>query len=281
MDTTVFLAVLCAAALHAGWNAIIKLNLEPLLAITLISIACGAWALPFAPFYPLPPNAAWPYIAASLVIHVAYYFTLGEAYRTGDLGQVYPIARGTAPMLTAIGSTLIIGEGVSQTGVIGIFILTSGILLLSLRGGRKGAVFDQRGIGFAILCAASIAAYTLVDGIGVRTALDPLPYIIWLMLLDGVMMLIFGLFRWGSAVLRHPLKTWALVLAGGAMSLIAYGIALWAMSRAPIALVAALRETSVLFAAVIGVTFLREPVLPVRIVAGALVMLGVMLVRLR
>jgi drug/metabolite transporter (DMT)-like permease len=280
MDTTVFLAVLCAAVMHAGWNAITKLKLEPLLAITLISVAYFIWILPFAPFVALPERAAWPYIGMSLVIHIGYYYALGEAYRTGDLGHVYPIARGTAPMLTTIGSALLLGEDIGLWGTLGIFVLTSGILLLSLKGGRKGIAFDRRAVGFALLCAVAISSYTLVDGIGARIGRDPAPYIVWLNLLDGLMMLAFGWLRWGIAGFRHSWQTWALVMAGGAMSLLSYAIAIWAMTRAPIAVVAALRETSVLFAAVIGVVFLREPLLPARIVAGLMVMAGVMLVRL-
>jgi drug/metabolite transporter (DMT)-like permease len=281
MDPIVFTAVLFAAAMHAGWNAIIKLNLEPLKAITLISIAYFFLVGPFAPFIRFPVAEAWPYLIASLVIHILYYYALGEAYRTGDLGHVYPIARGTAPLMTAIGAHFIIGEDLGFRGVAGIFMLTSGILLLSLKGGRKGATFDKRAIGFALLCASSISAYTLVDGVGARSDPDPLPYIAWLMILDGLMMLVFGLLRWGVDILRLPARTWALVMAGGVMSLASYAIALWAMTRAPIALVAALRETSVLFAAVIGVVFLREPILAPRIVAAGLVLIGVVLLRLR
>lgn len=182
MDPIVFTAVLCAAAMHAGWNAIIKLNLEPLKAITLISIAYCILVAPLAPFVPLPVPEAWIYIAGSLAIHIVYYYALGEAYRTGDLGHVYPIARGTAPLLTAIGATFLLGEDISARGLAGIFMLTSGILLLSLKGGRKGAAFDHRGVGFAILCATSISAYTLVDGVGARTGPDPSGYIAWLMI---------------------------------------------------------------------------------------------------
>lgn len=281
MDPFVFTAVLFGAAMHAGWNAIIKVDLEPLKAITLLSIAYCFLVAPLGFFVPFPVPEAWPYLVGSLVIHIFYYYTLGEAYRTGDLGHVYPIARGSAPLLTAIGATVLIGESLSTTGIAGIFALTSGILLLSLKGGRRGAAFDARGVGFAVLCATSIAAYTLVDGVGARMGADPFAYITWLMILDGFMMLAFGLIRWGPRVLVLPVKTWAVLTVGGIMSLVSYAIALWAMTRAPIAMVAALRETSVLFAAAIGVVFLREPLLPARVAAAAIVMVGVMLLRLR
>jgi drug/metabolite transporter (DMT)-like permease len=281
MDAIVFSAVLCAAAMHAGWNAIIKLNFEPLQAIVLISVGYPLLMVPVVGLYPLPELEAWPYLFASLAIHIVYYYALGEAYRTGDLGHVYPIARGMAPLLTAVGATFLLGEELAQLARAGIAALTCGILLLSLKGGRKGAAFDRRAVGFSVLCATSISAYTLVDGIGARIGREPYSYIIWLMILDGLMMLVFGLYRWGWPLFAHGSRTWGVIMAGSFMSLASYAIALWAMTRAPIALVAALRETSVLFAALIGVVFLREPVLPARLVAAVLVLTGVVLLRLR
>jgi drug/metabolite transporter (DMT)-like permease len=281
MDSLVFAAVLAAGAMHAGWNAIVKIKLEPLLAITLISIAYCLLIVPFAPFVDWPVASAWPYLGASLAIHGVYYYGLGQAYRAGDLGHVYPIARGTAPLLTAIGAYLLVGEDLGPRGTLGVLVLTSGIMLLSLKGGRAGVPFDRRSVLFALLTALAISAYTLVDGIGARQSVDPFPYIYWLMLLDGLMMLLFGMVYWGPSCLKHSARTWALLLFAGLMSMLAYGIAIWAMARAPIALVAALRETSVLFAALIGIVFLREPIMPVRLVAAAIVMAGVMLVRMR
>ncbi len=281
MTTTVFLAVLAAAALHAGWNAMIKVRLEPLLAITLISIGCGVVSAPLLPFVGVPEADAWPYIAASLAIHLVYYGALGEAYRTGDLGQIYPIARGSAPLMTAIGATFLLDEHLGPLGVVGIVVLASGIIMLSLKGGRDVGKFEFRAIGFALLTAASIALYTLVDGVGGRIGASPIPYIVWLVFLDGVMMLIFGLIKYPREMRGVPLRTAMLLLAGGAMSASAYAIAIWAMAQAPIALVAALRETSVLFAALIGIVILREPIIPLRIVAALVVVTGIVLVRMR
>jgi drug/metabolite transporter (DMT)-like permease len=282
MSTTVFLAVIAAAAMHAGWNAMVKLRLEPLLGITLISIACGVVTAPLLPFVPVPDAAAWPYIGASLAIHLIYYGALGEAYRTGDLGQIYPIARGTAPLLTALGAHLIVDEQLGPAGTAGLILLTAGIVTLSLKGHDRDTPASPRAIGFALLTAASIALYTLVDGVGGRISTSAASYIVWLIFLDGVMMLGFGLWLYGwRRIASLPGGTYALMLAAGTMSAAAYAIAIWAMTQAPIALVAALRETSVLFAALIGIVVLREPVLPLRIVAACLVVAGVMLVRLR
>lgn len=280
MDAYVFAAVLAAAAFHAGWNALLKVRLEPIMAMTLISTACGLVALPFLPLVGLPLPAAWPFIIASLVLHFVYYMGLAEAYRLGDLGQVYPIARGAAPLMTALGATLLIGEHLSFGGWCGILVLGAGILTLALRGGRDLSQFDGRSVGFALLTAASIAAYTLVDGAGARRAGHAAPYIVWLFLLDGVMMLAFGIWRAGAGVVATEFRAaWRVVLLGGALSTAAYAIAIWAMTVAPIALVAAVRETGVLFAALLGVVLLKEPIVVARLVAVALVLCGLVLIR--
>lgn len=280
MDPHVFLAVLAAAAFHAGWNALLKVRLEPMMAMSLISTACGIVALPFVPLVGLPLPAAWPYVLASLALHLIYYTALAEAYRAGDLGQVYPIARGTAPLMTALGATLWLGEGLGAAGWAGIVVLAAGILMLSLRGGRDLARFDGRSVGFALLTALSIAAYTLVDGAGARLAGSAAPYIVWLFVLDGVMMLAFGYWRAGASVVTEFRRAWSVVLLGGALSTAAYAIAIWAMTVAPIALVAALRETSVLFAALLAVVVLKEPVMATRLTAAVLVLCGLALIRL-
>jgi drug/metabolite transporter (DMT)-like permease len=281
MELHVFLAVLAAAAFHAGWNTLLKVRLEPMMAMSLISMACGIVALPFVPLAGLPLPAAWPFILASLALHLLYYWSLAEAYRAGDLGQVYPIARGAAPLMTALGATFWLGEGLAVAAWCGILILGGGILMLSLRGGRDLSRFDGRSVGFALLTALSIAAYTLVDGAGARLAGSPAPYIVWLFVLDGVMMLAFGIWRSGSvALMADWRRAWGVVLLGGVLSTAAYAIAIWAMTVAPIALVAALRETSVLFAALLAVVVLKEPVMPTRVAAAVLVLGGLALIRL-
>jgi drug/metabolite transporter (DMT)-like permease len=279
MEMHVFMAVLAAAVFHASWNAMLKLDLEPLKAVTVLSVACGVVAAPFAYLTGLPEPAAWPYIAASLAIHLVYYGALGAAYRFGDLGQVYPIARGSAPLMTAVGASLIVGETLAPRAMSGIAVLGVGILLLSIAG-RTGLRFDPRAVGFALLTALSISAYTLVDGIGGRIGPSAFAYIAWLMLLDGIMMLAFGFWKWPRTFRGDMQQNPILFLVGGLLSTASYAIAIWAMSVAPIALVAALRETSVLFAAAIGVVFLREPVVGMRILAALLVVAGMVLIRL-
>jgi drug/metabolite transporter (DMT)-like permease len=281
MDLFVFLAVLTAAAFHAGWNALLKLKVEPIVATSLMATASGIIAVPLVVATGVPIPAAWPYVLASVAIHVVYFLTLAEAYKFGDLGQVYPIARGTAPLLTAILATFWLGEGLGAYGLAGVTVLAAGILLLAVRGRRALERFDARSVGFALVTSLTITAYTLVDGLGARVSDQPLQYTAWLFLLCGCAMAVYGAVRVGNRLIGDFAANWQLAFAGAGLSTAAYAIAIWAMTVAPIALVAALRETSVLFAALLGMVLLREPVLPARIVASCLVLAGMVLVRLR
>jgi len=280
MDAFVFTAVLFAAACHAAWNAVIKTGLDPLPATMLITTGAGLIAFALLPFTGLPPLAAWPWVIASMVIHLFYFIGLSEAYRTGDLGQVYPLARGAAPLMTAMAAVLLIGERINSTGWTGIVILVCGVVLLSARGGREFAKVDRRALGFALFTAVTICAYTLVDGIGARIAGNPLPYTLAMFVGNGAAMLIYAMVRRGPSLLPLMRPYWMSGAGGGALQLLSYGIAIWAMTLAPIALVAALRETSVLFGAAIAVMFLKEPVRPARLIAALLILIGLVLLRL-
>jgi drug/metabolite transporter (DMT)-like permease len=281
MDLYVFLAVLAAAACHAGWNTLLKLNLEPIAATSLVAAASGVIVVPLAVWVDPPAAAAWPYVLASVAIHIVYYLALAQAYKVGDLGQVYPIARGTAPLMTAGLATVWLGETLGPYAWAGIVVLAAGILLLALRGGRALKPFDARSVGFALLTSLTITSYTLVDGIGARLSGSALQYTVWLFLLSGGAMALYGFMHLGKRLAGDLAANWQLTFGGAALSTAAYGIAIWAMTVAPIALVAALRETSVLFAALFSMALLREPVLPARIAAACLVLAGVVLVRLR
>lgn len=279
MELHVFLAVLLAAACHAGWNSFLKVKLEPFSAISLIAIMSAIVVLPVVPFLGVPVREAWPWIAASVAFHLGYFITLTEAYRTGDMGQVYPIARGSAPLMTAVVSTMVVGEAIGVRGWLGVLVLTGGVFLLSLRGGRN-VHFEKRTVLFALATAVTICGYSVVDGIGARAAQNAHVYTVWLFLLDGLMMLVFVLMRRGLPVLRDFASFWKTGLTGGALSLAAYWIAIWAMTVAPIALVAALRETSVLFGSLIAVIVLKEPLHRARIIAALMIVAGLVLIRL-
>lgn len=279
MENAVFLAVLFAALCHAGWNALIKVGLDPLSTTTLISLGSGAVALVLTPFAGLPALAAWPWLIASVVIHLFYFASLIESYRTGDLGQVYPIARGAAPLMTASATTIFVGERLSLIGWGGIVALVAGVFLLSARGGRELSHIDKRAVGFALFTALTVCAYSVVDGVGGRLAGNPNAYSLWLFAGIAVVMLPYALWRDGRDVVPAMQAYWRRGLAGGALQLLSYGIAIWAMTLAPIAIVATLRETSVLFGAVIAVVVLKEPLRPVRIAAALLILCGLVLIR--
>jgi len=276
----VFFAVLFGAACHAGWNSFLKVKLEPFSAIALIAIMSALVVLPVVPFLGVPVPEAWPWIAASVAFHLGYFIALTEAYRVGDMGQVYPIARGSAPLMTAVVSTLVVGEAIGLRGWLGVVILTAGVFLLSMRGGRN-VRFEKRTVAFALATAVTICGYSVVDGIGARTAQNAHVYTVWLFLFDGLMMLVLVLWRRGRPVLAAFAGFWKVGLLGGALSLAAYWIAIWAMTVAPIALVAALRETSVLFGSLIAVAVLKEPLHRARIIAALMIVAGLVLIRLQ
>jgi drug/metabolite transporter (DMT)-like permease len=280
VDPLVFAAVLCAAACHAGWNAAVKGSLDPLRGTALTAIGAAIVALFFTPFVGLPAAASWPYIAASIGVHVVYFAALIESYRTGDMGQVYPIARGSAPLLTAGATTLIVGEQLGWLGWIGIDLLAGGVLLLSMRGGRDLARLDKRSIGFALLTAVTICGYSLVDGIGARLSGNANAYTLWMFVGNGIGMALYALARGQGVGVSTIMHHWRIGFGGGGLQLFSYGIAIWAMTVAPIAIVAALRETSVLFGAAIAVVWLKEPLRPTRLVAAAIIVIGLVLIRL-
>lgn len=280
MTLSVFLIVLSAALLHAGWNAVIKVRLDPFLAMTLLCVACGLIAVPALCMTGLPPVVALPWVAASIVLHLGYYVCLSEAYRRADMGQVYPIARGSAPLLTALISVTVLRETMTPGALAGVALLGGGVLLLSLRGHRHSASQNRAALSFALLTAVTIAGYTVVDGMGARMAGQPNAYAATLFVLDALPMLALCLFRYGLKGMA-PMRRFLLPgLAGGAMSLAAYWIVIWAMTVAPIPLVAAVRETSVVFAGLIAVVVLKEPFSRTRAVATGLTVLGLALTRL-
>lgn len=280
MDSLIFAAMLLAAAFHAGWNAMLKLRVEPRMASTLLGIASGLLAVPFVVVLPLPSPEAWPFLLTSMLIHVVYFQTLGWAYEAGDLGQVYPLARGSAPLLTALGAAVITREPIGATGWVGIVVLATGVIALSLKGARDTSRIDKRAVGFALVTACAIGAYTLVDGLGVRRSGNVASYIAWGFLLAGFALVVYGRLHWRGGLAQAFAGSWRMLLLGGAMSIASYGIALWAMTRAPIALVAALRETSILFAMAISLFFLGEPAVPRRFVAAGLIVAGAIALRM-
>jgi drug/metabolite transporter (DMT)-like permease len=257
LSVGVTLAVLGAGFLHAGWNALLKSSAggDALLDTTAVVAGSSLWGLACVGLVPFPPLSAWPYIAASSVIHFGYYVTLSQAYRTGDLSFAYPLMRGTAPLLVTILGTLVLRELPSAQMALGIALISLGIVSIAFvqrRAHSRAAAY------WAFANACIIAAYTLVDGAGARASGNAISYVTWLIFLEGIPFVVWVLVRRGRPALAYLRASMRIGLVGGGCSLAAYAIVLWAMTRAPIAAVAALRETSVLFAALLGSIWLKE-----------------------
>jgi drug/metabolite transporter (DMT)-like permease len=280
MSLATFLAVLAAAAMHAGWNAFVKLRLEPILAMTMISLTAGLFALPALAVTGLPRAEAWPWLVASLLFHLGYYIGLAEAYRRAEMSQIYPLARGSAPLMTTVIGVVFLGERLAPLQLGAVALLGSGIMLISLLGRRRGSRFDQAAIGYAALAAIMICGYTIVDGLGARAAGDPHAYSATLFVIDAVPLTVYVALRRGRSAWAAMKPFWLQGSAGGALALGAYWIAIWAMTVAPIPLVAALRESSVLFAAAIAYLWLKEPLQPSRLLACCLIVLSLVLMRI-
>lgn len=265
--------VLAAAVMHAGWNALVKSGGDKLVDITLITTAAALVAAPALFIVPLPAPASWPYIAASVVIHCAYFLLVGLTYRHGDLSFAYPLMRGSAPLVTALVSAVLLGEQLGTGGWIGVVLLSLGVLALTRDNWRSGHL-QGRALAFGLGNTVVIVVYTLVDGVGVRLAGYPWSYVTWMFFLNAMPLLLVMLVTNGAALLPAGRRGWRTALAGGALTLGAYGLVLWAMTQAPIALVAALRETSVIFGVAIASTLLKERFGATRWTAAVLVVAG-------
>jgi drug/metabolite transporter (DMT)-like permease len=251
------LILLLGAALHATWNAFVRSAPNKFLDTILVLSGMGFWAGCLLPFVPIPATASWPYLIASAVIHVAYFSLVVLSYRDAELSFAYPIMRGTAPAFSAILAASLLKESPSFVGWIGVFLISGGVIVLSLDAWRSGSL--RRGpLVIALSNAGVIVMYTLVDGVGVRLSGNAFSYIGWAFFVPVVPIFVALLIRWRSAEASYVRQHVARGMVGGACILGSYGIALWAMTRAPIALVAALRETSVLFGMLIATLFLGE-----------------------
>ncbi len=291
MSPDVFLVVLAAAALHAGWNTLLKLRthpgaipLDPMAASLMLGIAAALVSLFILPATGLPAPPSWPYALASAVIHVAYYLLVGAAYRAADLSAVYPITRGTAPMGSALIAAFLLGESLSPLAWLGIAAICAGVVGLATNALRRGSL-TPAGLGFAGANAVVVMLYTVIDGQGARLSGNPLGYIALLEILGGPMLVIplwlalRARRQSGLAAILGGGRWWRALL-GASMSIAAYVAALWAMTQAPIGTVAALRETSVLLGVLLGAVILRERVGPARWAAASVIVAGAVLVRL-
>jgi drug/metabolite transporter (DMT)-like permease len=275
----VLAAVLFAALMHASWNALVKSQQDTFLATVVVVAGGGLVGALALPFLPMPAHASWPFIAASSLTQVAYYALLIETYKSGEMSHAYPLMRGSAPLLVALADGPLTGEHLSQLQWLAVGLICGGILAIYATA-RATSPAARRTTTFALMTACVIATYTMIDGAGVRRSGAPAAYTIWIFVLSGVGALAWAAVRRGRDLWPFARANLPMVAFGGVTTLGSYGIALWAMTLAPVAAIAALRETSILFATAIAALLLRERVGPARLSAVMLVACGAIAMRL-
>jgi len=279
METYVFFAVVLAALFHATWNTFVKVDGDRLVFMAVMMMGSGVVALGATLFLPIPATASWPYLALSLFFHDGYVFFLLMAYRYGDLSHVYPLARGSAPLIVALVSVTLIGEKLTNHGLLAIFVMTGGIISLCITRGAQN-LRNPMAVFFALGTGIFLAGYTLTDGVGARLAGNAHSYAAWTLGLEVIPVLIFVLWRRKTKFVPQATRIWKSALFLGLMSLAAYWTIIWAMTIAPIALVAALRETGIIFALILGVFFLKERLNLARLAAVFTTLVGVTILKI-
>ncbi len=278
MSLTLFLIVLVAAFLHAAWNVLVKFNLDRFLALFLLQSLMGLMGVVMLLIFTFPHSNSLPFALVSGVLHTGYNLFLARSYRTGDLSVVYPVARGTAPLITLVASRMFIHDAISPFAVAGIIALVAGIWLIAL-GPSKALKVDRTTLLFALGTSVFIGCYTIVDGLGGRASAAPSGYTAVVFILDGFFMVCAGVYLRGVSIFKSVQPFWRSGVIGAAASGSAYWIVIWAMSQAPIAMVAALRETSILFALGLSAKILKEQLTLSRLLGGLLVVAGAMALR--
>jgi drug/metabolite transporter (DMT)-like permease len=270
MSVAISVLVLLAAVLHASWNALLRAGPDRLWSMTMMCITIALICAGLAFVVTMPARASWGCLALSALLHIGYNLFLVRTYRSGDLGQTYPIARGSAPILVSLGAAFFAGEFPDPISLTGVLLVSGGIISLAFQGGGLGFA----SLPYALGTGCFIGAYSVTDGIGVRLSGSALGYTVWMCLVWGLMMTpVYALLRDWRSLVRGPRQTWV-AAGGGIVSLVAYGIVIFAMSLGPMGPVSALRETSVVFAALLGRYFLHERLTAFRIVACLVVALG-------
>jgi drug/metabolite transporter (DMT)-like permease len=271
--------VLLAALLHASWNAMAKSGGSPQFSIASYRLISAICCLPLLFLFPIPLAESWPMLLVSTLIHTLYYYTLSRSYRSGDLSQVYPLFRGLAPVLVVLGAALLAKEYLAPGAMLGIALVSLGLISITFAGGAIGKI-PPLALRWGLATSVLIAAYTVADGMGVRVAGNPFSYIIWLFVLEpipiGLWLLATDRRGWFSYMRAKPAK----ICAGALAAAGAYAMVIYAMSVAPMGMVSSLRETSVIFAALIGTFLFREPFGRQRIIAATLVCCGVVLIKI-
>lgn len=282
MSSFMVLVVLCAALMHASWSILVKLGGNARTTTTAFMAGSAFIAMLGLPFISFPSLASLPFMFISVFVQIIYMYFIGIIYQKGDISQSYPIMRGMPPLLIALCSGFIIGEILSLKAWIGIALISIGILALAFEALRKSGQIHATVLPLTLLNAALIACYTMLDAVGIRLSQSPIGYILWIFFLIGLPRFIFAIAMptTRSIFMTYIKHRWWLVLIGGMLSLGAYGLALWAMTSLPVAIVSALRETSIVFAIILSFIILKEKISCARMIAALLIVCGVIAVRL-
>ncbi len=278
MEFHVFLAVLFAAVLHAGWNAVIRSGDDRFLGMLLLTTTQGAMAVVMAFFVPLPEGIVWVWLLGSGLLHTIYKLFLSAAYQHGDLSRVYPIARGAAPMMVVLVGIFLLSDTIEAKEYFGIGLIGAGVMMMARGVFSSGE--SRRLLPMALGSAVFTAGYSIVDGLGARVAMDATMFTAWLFIFDAMFFSMYSFWSRGTAPFKASPRAWGIGAFAGVLSLATYWIAVWAMTVAPIALVAAVRETSVLFAVIIGVVILKEKTSVGKFVAALVIVAGIVIIRL-
>jgi drug/metabolite transporter (DMT)-like permease len=267
MPMTVFAVVMSAALLHATWNAIVKSAGDKFLTTIMVTAVAAGISAILLPLLAAPARASWPFAACSAALQIVYFMLVARTYQVADMSQTYPLMRGMAPLLVALVTVFQMGDSLSAISWVGVIGISVGILSIT-RGGRLD---DRNGIYLALMNAFVIAGYTLIDGIGVRRSGSPVAYTLWVFLLTGLPFAIWAITLKRTAFVPYVVRNWCVGMLGGVGATASYGLALWAMTVAPVAVVAALRETSILFGTLIAGLVLKEHLGLRRIVAACII----------
>jgi len=274
MPYHIILITLLAALLHASWNALLRGGSDRLTSMTTMCVSVLVSCAMMALFFPVPAQASWLFLLASGILHTGYNLFLVRSYRAGEFGQVYPIARGSSPILITMGAALVAGEHITSAALFGIILISVGIISLAFKG-RKIALPS---LPYALGTGCFIAAYSVTDGMGARSAGNVLSYILWMCCVEGLFMALTYCLRRSPRELLRSFPGKGMAVIGGQLMLLAYGTVIYAMSQAPMGMVSALRETSVLFALLIGHFFFKEHLSLKRVASGGIIVAGILLI---
>jgi drug/metabolite transporter (DMT)-like permease len=277
LSNEVFVIVMFAAVMNAAWNSAVKIGGDRIAVMAVTTLIGSGLSLLALPWITWPEGASWAFLAGSIAVHTAYHFALPVAYNHGDLGQVYPIARGCAPLMVMLGAAIFAGEVPAMGQLLGVACLCLGVLMLAV--GRNGWRGSGKAVGYALLTGVLIAVYTVVDGLGARSTASAISFAVLLTVGDGIATALIVLWWKGAGAFRLDHRAMRLCTFAAAMQLGACWLAVWALSRAPMGSVSALRETSVLFVALISIFLLKERLGALRMVSAAFVCGGIAFIR--